>query len=78
MSDQSHPGGWIGKLIIAIFLLGVGAMINQFWNVPFIMGRQDSRLNQIEKHLEYNDKRMDEFVDKLDDIKKISNERRRR
>lgn len=51
----------VSKIIVGMFLLIVGAMVNQFWNIPIQQVRQDDRLNNIEKHMEYNDQRLDKF-----------------
>lgn len=52
---------WPGRLITSLFLVGVGGLANQFWNIPVQQQRQDDAIMAIEKHMEYNDQRLDEF-----------------
>ena len=42
----------VSKLVLALFLMGVGGLVNQFWNIPAQQMHQDDRLGEIEKHME--------------------------
>lgn len=67
---------WASKFIVSIFLLVLGGMANQFWNIPVQQQHQDDRLDVVEKrlaaidhHLEYNDQRLDTFNTQHAEIK---------
>jgi hypothetical protein len=73
-----------GKLVTGVFLLFIGGLVNQWWNIPLQQVHQDDRLNAIEKHMEYNDQRLDKFVEQhdimvrqLDDLKREMTRKRR-
>ena len=68
----------IGKLIVSLFLLVVGGLVNQFWNIPIQQVHQDDRLDVIEKHLDATDKRLATLEEQhrimlrqLDDLKRL-------
>ena len=78
---------WLGKLIVSVFLLVLGGMANQFWNIPqqdYRMRAIEGRMNEIDKHLQANDQRLDEFVRQhavierqLDELQKLHHERQK-
>lgn len=62
----SRWDGPMSKLVVALFLLVIGGLINQFLNIPAQQMHQDDRLAAIEKHLEYNDSRLDKIDGQMD------------
>ena len=86
-SNDRRQTTWLGKLVISVFLLVVGGMANQFWNIPqqdYRMRSIEARMNEIDKHLQSNDARLDEFVRQhdiierqLDELQKMHHERQK-
>jgi hypothetical protein len=53
-----YETGW-SKVVISVFLLIVGGLVNQFLNIPAQQAHQDDRLDALDKHVQYNDQRLD-------------------
>ena len=64
MTYDLPPARWSslgGKMVLGTFLLIVGGLVNQWWNIPVQQMHQDDRLNSIERHMEFSDTRLDEL-----------------
>lgn len=55
---------------MAIFLLFVGGLVNQFLNIPAQQVHQDDRLNVVEQRLERLETQHTVMMKQLDDLKK--------